>query len=374
MTPQSIQSLSPQAVRLARTAVAILAAGLCVLVVFGSVPQANALAGGPTPTLPGRIYCSASWNLSNDGVKIGVLSFDPNTGRQRAEPVSSNYEVVSFDRNTGSQRTDLVSSHALLLRIAPLTKTAAYEVSLLRWQQVVIARLDGAAKEVRILRTPGVAGIAWAPDGVRLVVTTWVHKQVGRERGLPRTETWLVKSDGSARARLPIPDTHVVLDWSRDGRFFLTSLPLRTQPRAKISGFPMVLYTMGIDGTCVTRMTADEENAHYGRISPDSKTIAYITSGGERFPNLRYGVSIVRTNGDGRREIMHHNAAVPVDMCWCPDGKHLAVQIREWQKNAFGHISSAGSHLEIFDLFGNRLRTIAPKDVKFFEDASLDWQ
>jgi dipeptidyl aminopeptidase/acylaminoacyl peptidase len=248
-------------------------------------------------------------------------------------------------------------------------------VSFVHREEVVTARLEGSAKEVRILRTPGIASLAWAPDGVRLVVTTWVHKDVGRERGVPRTEAWLVKSDGSGRARLPVPETHVVLDWSRDGKFLLTWVPPRTQPRAEAPNFPSVLYTMGVDGTRVTRVTVDGENSHYGRISPDSTAIAYCTSGGEAFPNLRYGLSIVKSNGAGRREIMHESTAgVPVHMCWCPDGKHLAVQIHQWQKDSLGRITFAGSHIEIYDLGGNRLRTLAPKDAKFSEDSSLDWQ
>ena len=114
--------------------------------------------------------------------------------------------------------------------------------------------------------------ITWAPDGERLVATTGKYPRVGNDVVL-RMQTWQYNTDDSGQNRLPIPETHEVLDWSADGRFLLTFVPLRTQPRAERLSFPHVLYTMRPDGTDAKQITPDGLISGYGRISPDSENI-----------------------------------------------------------------------------------------------------
>ncbi len=124
------------------------------------------------------------------------------------------------------------------LRISPREETAGY-VRVDHQTQIFACSLEGSSEEIHLLSGP-TWGLTWAPDGKRLIVTTSEDKFVDK-RWVPRMQTWLISADGSGKTQLPIPDTHIVLDWSGDGKFLLTSVPLRTQPPASQEDFQYAL-------------------------------------------------------------------------------------------------------------------------------------
>jgi Tol biopolymer transport system component len=238
---------------------------------------------------------------------------------------------------------------------------------------------DGSSQEVRLLSDPAYS-LTWAPDGEHVMVTTCAYKSVNGQTVL-RMETWMVNADGTGRARLPIPDTHTVLDWSADGRFLLTFVPPRTQPRDAVPDFPCVLYVMRPNGTGVRRVTPEGENSRYGRFSPDSVRIAYQTSAGPRRGTVprrslyKFRVNITNLNGTDRKEVVREDwAGVPQHMCWSPDGRFLAVRIGQWMEGSWGVSFHSESWTDIYDSSGQRVRTLRCDELKFPTGESLDWR
>ena len=135
--------------------------------------------------LPGRIYVAVSRTPCDEGTKYEMVSFDPNVGDWRYEPIPPGY--------------------AQCLRISPSGKTAAYWRSGLR-DEAFAYPLHGSSKEISLLSEYGGCSLTWAPDGKRLLVTTCGYKSVNSQ-GVLRMQAWLVNADGSAKydCRFPIP-------------------------------------------------------------------------------------------------------------------------------------------------------------------------
>jgi Tol biopolymer transport system component len=311
------------------------------------------------PSLPGRIYVAGRRPVQHAGTRDEVISLDPNTSEWRTEPIRP--------------------CSAWCLRVSPSGTMAAYS-RFAGYDAVFACALDGSSQEVRLLSGPAYS-LTWAPDGERVIVTTCAYKSVNRQSVL-RMETWMVNADGTGRARLPIPDTHTVLDSSADGRFLLTFVPPKTQPYDSVPNFPCVLYVMRPDGTGARRVTAEGENSRYGRFSPDSDRIAYQTSAGPRRGTVprrslyKFAVSITNLNGTDRKEVVREDSTgVPRHMSWSPDGRFLAVEIGRWTEGSWGvSFHSECMWIDIYDSSGQRVRTLRCDELKFPEGESLDWR
>jgi WD40 repeat protein len=171
-----------------------------------AVRVASPVQASAAPRLPGRVYVAARRTVQHAGTRDEVISLDPNTGEWRTEPIPPGF--------------------ARCLRVSPSGTMAAYGGS--PRDAVFACPLDGSLEAVR-LRSDSAYSLTWAPDGERVIVTTCAYKSVSGQTVL-RMETWMINVDGTGPTRLPVPDTHTVLDWSADGRFLLTSVPPRTQP------------------------------------------------------------------------------------------------------------------------------------------------
>lgn len=323
----------------------------------------SARSASSTYTLPGRIYVATTRIPPNDGTIEETTSFDPNTGNLRVEAVPRGY--------------------ARWLRISPDGKTSAY------WRggdrdEAFACPLDGSSAQVSLMSDYGGWSLTWAPDGKRLIATTCAYKAVNNQAVL-RMQAWLLNADGSGKERLPIPDTHLVLDWSANGKFLLTWVPPRTQPRAATPRFPDVLYVMRPDGSDVRRVSPEGMGSWYGRISPDSCRIAYQayeeaanwSNPSAKLSVPRRTVSIMTSAGtDCGAVIRSDDVGVPSHMCWSPDGKYLAIEVHKMTKTWLGGWSfPRESRIDICDLKGKRVRTLtAPEDGSFSQSASIDWR
>ncbi len=308
---------------------------------------------------------------------------------ERTRYKGTRWETVSFDPNEGNWRVEPIPlGYVQCLRISPSGNVAGYfrgryqdEAQAYR-DEGITCLLDGSSKEVS-LSFYGGGSLTWAPDSKRLIVTTCGYKLVNNQPVL-RTQAWLVNADGPGQTKLPIPDTHEVLDWAADGKFLLTYVPPRTQPRAAIPDFPSALYVMHPDGTGVRRVTPEGAESWYGRISPDSAKIAYQTYQEDSDPSHavrqgtipRWSVSVMSSDGSGHKEVIRNDAiGLPMHMCWSPDGKYLAIQIHKWRKTLGGAVFPPESRIDVYDLTGRRIRTLAaPEDGEFCGGASIDWR
>jgi Tol biopolymer transport system component len=129
----------------------------------------------------------------------------------------------------------------------------------------------------------------------------------------------MLNADGSKDAKLPLPKTHAVWDWSPDGKWLLTasvSDPLK---------MPSRLSLMRTDGTgerSIPKERAKEVAGQDGRFSPDSLRIAYVLEKGEDISIWVSGV-----DGSKARKVYEGTNTSSAGLCWSPDGKRLAVSL-----------------------------------------------
>jgi peroxiredoxin len=160
----------------------------------------------------------------------------------------------------------------------------------------------------------------WVRNGRQVVISTAVD---GRPI-LGKFETWRVNAHGTGRAKLPIPESDMVIDCSRDGTWLAT----RT-----IGGDPNHqgrLTLVRPDGTGARHLTegsAKGVNLSVFKISPDSRSIVYVeTKTQDDLRRCRLYIEDIE--GRHRQEIL-----VPFELgqtfrvCWSPDGSRLALNL-----------------------------------------------
>lgn len=155
----------------------------------------------------------------------------------------------------------------------------------------------------------------WSSDGKYLIVTEETRtKETGLEYG-----TFRLRADGSKDARLPLPKTHAVRDWSRDGKWLLTA---SHSDQKKV---PSRLSVMRFDGTQerpLMKGQSEEVILRDGRFSPDSRQLAYVVEKGNDIAIWVSGV-----DGNNARKIFEGANTVITGLCWSPDGKRLAASL-----------------------------------------------
>ena len=130
--------------------------------------------------------------------------------------------------------------------------------------------------------------------------------------------------------------------------FLLAWQSRRTAPYELRLQTNAVLYAIRLDGSENRRVNSEEEGGWSGRISPDGKTIAYVSG----------AVNVIDYDGRGRREIVRGDATSCVgELCWSPDSKYLAVLFDTGKQEWRGMAWTSGGRIDIYDLSGQRLRS-----------------
>jgi hypothetical protein len=156
----------------------------------------------------------------------------------------------------------------------------------------------------------------WSGDGSELIVPRLLST-LGEE---PRKwEHWRMNADGTNRAKLALPGSHVIMDWSPDGRWVATASPDHPDARGNH------VYIMRPDGSDQRRMSSEDISA-YARFSPDSRRLAFVQRG-----------VLVTTDLDGadRREIYRagEQGLSLESTAWSPDGRRLACIAADWDRD-----------------------------------------
>ena len=177
--------------------------------------------------------------------------------------------------------------------------------------------------------------LVWSGDGSRLIM---VYTKVGPGKEERHKSTFWMDNDGSNPMRLAIPDTDLVVDWSRDGEAVVTVADRNR------SGFGYQLYVMRPDGAGARRITDGHGLNVYARFSPDGKQVAYYRHDHDvRDVNPR--IEIVGTDGKNRRTLLaEKDLNVPEYVSWSPDGKRLAVTTSKWERAADGKLLLYGGY------------------------------
>ncbi|MHC5543500.1 TolB family protein, partial [Singulisphaera rosea] len=202
--------------------------------------------------------------------------------------------------------------------------------------------LKGQTPPRRVFEQKGV--VSWWPDGRQVVITT----PVGGQWTEGIYESWRIAFDGSAKTKLPIPDTEMVLDCSRDGSWLATRTDrASTGHRGRIT----IVHPDGTGVRHITEGSAKGDLLSLCRFSPDGRTLAYVEFS-PRNPQAKPRLYLVDIEGKSRRELSPpFESGAIVNIGWSPDGIRLALGLMSNQ-------TKQGKIL-ITDLEGKILRTIA---------------
>jgi RNA polymerase sigma factor (sigma-70 family) len=182
----------------------------------------------------------------------------------------------------------------------------------------------------------------WSHDGRKVVISV----PLGSEQG--KFETWRVNLDGTDPTRLPIPETDLVLDCSRDGNW----LAARSQGGDPIQrGEVTLVHPDGTGTRSFTASSAKKVVLTTFKLSPDGQRIACaeMTNEGNVYNPRLYIVSI---EGQQRREIpIKFEPDTIVTMQWSPDGQRLALELMNRQRR--------DTSLALLDPDGSNYRSIS---------------
>jgi RNA polymerase sigma factor (sigma-70 family) len=166
----------------------------------------------------------------------------------------------------------------------------------------------------------GVEGqcVCWSPDGKSLVVTDFVY---GHEPKDVKTVTWVVEVKTRAKTATKVPDSHIVTDWSRDGKYFLAT---EIDVQRKTSQ----LHLVRRDGSGDQELTAAGKGAFIGRLSPDGRKVLYMAPDPERKGKEKEeqsGLFVLDVRGGNATRVQGQplNGSA-MGFCWSSDGKRIA--------------------------------------------------
>jgi RNA polymerase sigma factor (sigma-70 family) len=181
----------------------------------------------------------------------------------------------------------------------------------------IFLKAVGQQKAGVSLRVRGMSW-CWSPDGRSLVVTAvdgtdLAHRIIDLKN--KRTKSLRLPAvKPPENAELPVG--HLITDWSRDGRWFLTTVMAKGQADAE-------LYLVKSDGSGAKRIG----KGFGGKLSPDGKTalcldLAWKGEKGET-PDTHLVLVDVKT-GKRLRVSQETNGQFVGGYCWSPDGKKIA--------------------------------------------------
>ena len=193
----------------------------------------------------------------------------------------------------------------------------------------------------------------WSHDGRKVVITSSIDKNT--------QENWIVDADGTNLTRLPIPDTDVVTDCSRDGAWLATRTHAFNSPHRGRQTL------VRLDGSSSRRLSEGQDgNPHpiSTRFSPDGRSIAcveHVMEGKEG----KIRVSVEDLDGKARRTLpLETRGDGLVSVTWSPDASRLAIEVMD--------NTNRTSYISIVNRDGTGLRRLPLPQSKWLY-ISLGW-
>ncbi|MHC5538627.1 TolB family protein [Singulisphaera rosea] len=226
--------------------------------------------------------------------------------------------IIALDSETAKWRE--VTTSAFYCRLSPDGTMVAYAIGTELW----LCALKPGSKPALLgnVGNPNAADdpsrtLAWMPDGKSVIASAPLKEFESR------FTTFRCEIDGGNFTALRLPETHCILDISRDRRWILTWGRRNDSEAGQ-------LYRMRLDGTEERQLTREPAmgGATGGRLSRDGSKIIY-THADEDPKN--HGLFLINADGSNRRRI-HHASALA---CWSPEGDRLAIATDDYAAKPF---------------------------------------
>jgi RNA polymerase sigma factor (sigma-70 family) len=213
----------------------------------------------------------------------------------------------------------------------------------------------------------------WSPDGTEIAFTVIVDEP--RDKVKYKATHGIVNVKTKEKTALKLPDNHEITDWSRDGRYILT-----TEVNHDATGPLGRLCLMNRDGTEHKAVTTANEGLILGKLSPDGTRVLCVDGGLREKPNRFQKLRLVEmdTGKSAAVDDIPLNAEV-LGFCWSPDGKCIAYIWREVHegKPEDNVGKETESFLVVCDANGKNAKTIATEkanDPFHNTMGELDWR
>jgi RNA polymerase sigma factor (sigma-70 family) len=193
-----------------------------------------------------------------------------------------------------------------------------------------------------------------------------------------RTTHHIINVETKEKSLLKLPEDHILTDWSRDGKYFLTTHIEHTEK-------PATLHLMNRDGTEKKALTDPKQSSAIGRLSPDGKRVLYHTvtpppKGMEGTkPTIRELTVLDIATGKSTRVADQPLNGDIQSYCWSPDGKKIAYSWREAHEGKPEDLvnKETESFLVVCDPDGKNQKTIATEKAQgpwIITIGHIDWR
>ncbi len=215
----------------------------------------------------------------------------------------------------------------------------------------------------------------WSGDGAEILCCDFVD---GTDKKTPDSTHFIVNVKTKEKTAVNLPADHRAFDWSRDGKYFLTTRFAggAENPQAR-------QYLMNRDGTEHKALTDDKELAIFGRFSPDGTRALFGVlpkpEPGRRKPPCRELMVLDIATGKQTKV-----DGIPLDAeiqgyCWSPDGKRIALTWRQLHDGEPNDVINreTESHLVVCDPDGKNQKTILTEKGQgqwHITLAGVDWR
>jgi RNA polymerase sigma factor (sigma-70 family) len=216
------------------------------------------------------------------------------------------------------------------------------------------------------------AELSWSPDGKQIVASELIEAEDSKSI---KTVNWLVDVKTKARSALKLPANHQVVDWSRDGKHFLTvAYDIDHKPPTAR------LYLVNRDGSGAQALSDGRQPILSGRLSPDGRKVLHLAPDPTRQgkeSQLRPGLWVldIQQRKSSRVEQQALDGHI-MGYCWSPDGKRIAYAWRQVHAKPDPK-QETESHLIIADADGRNPVTIATEradEIATITIGRIDWR
>ncbi len=168
---------------------------------------------------------------------------------------------------------------------------------------------------------------AWSPDSSEIACAEFSE---GRDEKVPGITHFVVNVKTKEKKPLKMPEGHLLNDWSRDGKYFLTTRfgVDKDKPQARLAR----LYLVNRDGSENKALTGEQQYSASGRLSPDGKRVLYAvltwSNGDKERPTVEMTILDIATGKSTLVGDVPKNGE-SVGGGWSPDGKRIAYVWRQ---------------------------------------------